>query len=299
MTQLAQQLDLRFKGNALSLSAHRLWEHTTLRQINPFGHITPASAQKPQDYIDLIDMSGSVPTLTGFTLGNLLTGNHAGLAPRDSSLLLQQVERGTVRWWLAIVERHLQHFAQQRAVRNPPAPFLPPDNRSSSLGVPGLHCALVTWLSAHRTEKASAIQWLRRINNLAGKGLRAEEAELSQLVKNLDDETGSAITGDAVLNCLNYDALKLSILPMVHVANSPLPFVRVPANATFKRIKPKLKSALDTRPLWRDRVLGYWIDVVVWDDLLGQERKWIAFSHRGQPIIASDKSSGLCDTQCH
>lgn len=294
MATFPNEFGLRFESSALAISARRLWEHTELRQINPFAPITQHIALKPQAYVDVADIASPVQTLTGLTLDDVLTGKHAGIPQARINSLIRQIATDQVRKWLDSVGHHLRHFSQQRAMRNLPAPFLPTDY-VGPLGVPGLHCALATWLKAHRTDKASALQWLQRIHNLAGKGLRAEEMEFSHLVEDLGEEAGS-ITGEAVSGCLCYDNIRISILPFLHTVDSPLPFVKVPTNATFKRIKPKLKSTLNTSPQWRDRVLGYWVDVVRWDDLLGQDHKWMAFTHRGQPVIAPDKPSGLCDS---
>ena len=235
-------------------------------------------------------------TLTGFTLSDLLTGKHSDLPQPLVKQLLAHIEKAPVRLWLASLKQHLLKFCDQRAVRNLPQPFLPADG-SSPLGVQGLHSALVTWLKAHRTEKASAEQWLHRINNLSKKGFRADELESSCMVHALGEETGGTITGDTVLDCLSFNALRLSILPMVFTMDSHLTFFKVLANATVRRIKPKLKAGLISDPQWRDRILGYWVDTVTWDDLLGKQRKWMAFTYRGQPIILHDNPSGLCDTQ--
>ena len=70
---------LRFDGCPLALSAHRLWEHVELGQINPFPSITPTSADEPQCYVDIVDGSGPIETLTGHTLADLLGGNRANV----------------------------------------------------------------------------------------------------------------------------------------------------------------------------------------------------------------------------
>ncbi len=69
-----------FKGCVLGISARRLWEHTQMGQINPFALITPASAMQPQAFVDIVEVSGSVPALTGFTWADLLAGNHGHIA---------------------------------------------------------------------------------------------------------------------------------------------------------------------------------------------------------------------------
>ena len=296
MTQFDNKhFGVRFEGGALGISACRLWEHTQMGQINPFALITPASAMQPQAFVDVVDVSGSVQTVTGLTWADLLAGKHGRIAQEHVNQLLRNVEGATARQWLASVGQHLRECSEQRAVRNLPEPFLPRGG-VSLLGVRGLHCALATWLKAHGAEKASPEQWYSRIGNLTKKGLREEELELSRLAENLDCDSSSSVTGDAIFTCLNYDALRLNVLPVVCAVGSQLRFETVPANAAVKRIKPKLKAGLASHPQWRDRVLGYWVDVVDWGDLLGPEQGWMAFTYRGKPVVPHGKPSGLCAT---
>lgn len=295
MTLLGEQWELRFDGCALVLSARRLWEHTELGQVNPFPPITLAGADQPQAYVDIVDGSDPVAALTGLTLADLLAGKHGGVSEALVRELLLHADRAPARRWLAGVGDQLRQFSQQRARRNVPEPFLPVDT-ASALWVRGLHCALPEWLKAHGTERASMAQWVGRLGNLASKGLRADEMVFSGLSEWLLDETGKAVTGDAILGCLSYDALRLSIVPVIGPAGSQLEFEKVPANATVKRIKPKIKAGLVSHPQWRDRVLGYWVDVVEWADLLSWQQGWMAFTHRGQPIVTHRKPSGLCAT---
>jgi hypothetical protein len=288
-----------FKGCALGISARRLWEHTQMGQINPFASITPASAMQPQAFVDIVDVSGAVPALTGCTWADLLAGKHGCIVHVRANQLLRNVEGDTARRWLVSVEQHLREFSEQRAVRNPPEPFLPKDG-VSLLGVRGLHCALAAWLKVHGAEKASPEQWFNRISNLTAKGLREEETESSCLLDNmlhkLDCDSSAAVTGDAMFTCLSYEALRLSVLPVVRAAGNQLRFEKVPANAAVKRIKPKLKAGLVSHPQWRDRVLGYWVDAVDWNDLLNTERGWVAYTYRGKMIVPHGKPSGLCAT---
>jgi len=295
MAPLDERWQLRFDGCSLEISACRLWEHTELGQINPFLNITPASAHQPQAYVDIVDGSEPVQTLTGLTLADLLAGNHGSLSPMLVRELLLHVEGTPARRWLNGVEEQLQRFSRKRALRNTPEPFLPPDT-TSPLWVRGLHCALRGWLEAHGREEASVAQWSGRLENLASKGLRADEMACSGLLESLLNEEAPVVTGDAILEGLNYHALRLSVVPVIHPAGSQIEFVTVPANASVKRIKPKLKGRLVTQPQSRDRVLGYWVDVVEWADLLGPQQGWMAFTHRGQPIVFRRKSSGLCAT---
>jgi len=293
MPARGEQWRLRFEGCRLEISAHRLWEHTELGQINPFPHISHASAIQPEAYVDVVDASKPVQTLTGLTLADLLAGNYGAMREAFAHELLRHVKSAPARRWLLRVGEQLRKIRGQRALRNSPEPFLPPD-WDSPLSVRNLNSALFDWLKAYGAEKASVAQWSGRLENLASKGLRDEEMVFSCLSKRLNEITGPAVTGNAILACLNYDTLRLSIIPVMRPADNQIDFVKVPANITVKRIKPKLKSGLVTHPQWRDRVLGYWVDVVEWDDLLGSQQGWMAFTHRGQPIVSREKSTGLC-----
>ena len=303
MTSTHEKLDLIFEDCALGISSRRIWEHTQLRQINPFASITPISARRPQDYVDIIDVSSSVITLTGVTLSDLLNDKRRGLSQAHVTQLLKHTEEETVHKWLATLMQHLRKFSQQRAVRNLPDSFLPEDS-SSDLGVQGIHCALAKWLKIHCNEKATAKQWFNRIKNLTQKGLKSDEMEFSgiravftTIINDHTEDSDPSITGGDILNHLSYEHLRFSIIPMVLTANDDhLTFLKVPANAVIKRIKPKLKKRLETHPQWHDRVLGYWVDEVVWDDLLGHQRGWMAFTHRGLPIVSRDNPLGLCRT---
>jgi len=291
MTLLDNYAGWNFKGCALGISARRLWEHTQMGQINPFALITPASAMQPQAFVDVVDATGS---LTGFTWADLLAGKHGHISNEQVNQLLRNVDNTTSRQWLGSVAQHLREFSEQRFVRNLPEPFLPKD-AISLLGVRGLHCALATWLKAHGAEKASEDQWAHRINNLTTKGLREEELAFSQLASQISGDP-SSVTGNTMCTYLSYEDLRLSVLPVVRAAGNQLRFEKVPANAVVKRIKPKLKAGLVTHPQWRDRVLGYWVDVVDWGDLFGPEQGWMAFTYRGKPVVPHGKPSGLCAT---
>lgn len=95
-------------------------------QINPFASITPASAMQPQAFVDIVDLSGAVPALTGFTWADLLAGKHGHITLERVNQLLSNVEGATARGWLADVAQHLREVSGQHAVRNQPVPFLPP-----------------------------------------------------------------------------------------------------------------------------------------------------------------------------
>lgn len=247
--------------------------------------------------MDIVERSESGPVLTGFTLADLQAGQHGSIDRRYVRGLLRNAELPALRRWRSRVGQRLEEFSTQRFVRNRPEPFLPRDG-TSPLGIPGLHCALATWLEAHGEEKASPEQWHNRISNLNKKGLREEEVELSCLLDSLrkqqDCGDRAAVTGDEIASTLNYSALRLSVLPVIHPTDNQLKFESVPSNAEVKRIKPKLRAGELSKPQLRDRVLGYWVDAFDWDDLLDTGRRWMAFTHRGEPVVPHGKPSGLC-----
>ena len=100
MSVLSEKWRLHYDGCPLELSARRLWEHVELGQINPFPFITPPSAGEPQSYVDIVDGSGPVQTLTGLTLADLLAGNCADVPEVSVRELLVNVERAPARRWL-------------------------------------------------------------------------------------------------------------------------------------------------------------------------------------------------------
>lgn len=241
----------------------------------------------------MADRSGSYPKLTGFTLLDLLNSHHGNLNENDVALLLLNITGQATRQWISSIQPLLQQFSIQRAVRNLPMPFLPTNN-TSPLGVNGLHCTLVSWLEEHRNDKARKSQWVNRINNLTKKGLRSDERCITRF-DTLNETFGELFTGNDLLNCLNYSHLRISIVPVIDPTAFQLNFSQVTGSTPIKRLKPKLKNGPLTTPKWRDPMLGYWIDEISWNDLFPGEPKWIAFTHRGEPIISHDRPTGLCE----
>lgn len=294
MVDHEDQITLRFETLHYGLSWQRLWEHIHLGQINPFTPLSPRSADDPRGYIDVVDISDLTDTLTGITVAGLIAGTHGEIPREIARQLLAGLDSAGTRKWMAAVAEQMRQFALMRATRNKPESFLPFD-QSSPLRLAGIHCALSDWLMAHRQDKASAAQWQGRVENLANKGLRDEEIAFSGLFERMADQD-AAFTGADLSGLLNYNAVRLRIVPVIRSASGQLDFVRVPPNASIKRIKPKLKAALATYPQWRDRVMGYWVDAVEWSDLLGKQRNWMAFTHRGQALVSKRHPSGLCST---
>lgn len=288
------RLQLCFANGELGLSARRIWEHLALRQVNPFRPITRWTRIRAEDYVDIIDGNTEFPPLTGVTLADLFAGRYRGLPPQRVDRLLKHLDAPGAKRWLRNVESRIRPSRQRLSFRNVPAPFLPQDF-ASPLGVRGLHCALLDWLQDRRSEKAPADQWLRRIRNLRGKGLRDEELRFSDLDIVLAQLRGHSLDGATITRLLGYRNLQLSVIPVLYRSGRHVRFTRVPGDTRVKRTKPKLKPRLDTCPQWRDPVLGYWIDVVAWSDLF-KARGWLVFTCRGEVVTSPEYPSGLCDS---
>jgi hypothetical protein len=277
------------------LSARRLWEHTQHRQINPFKPINYYSATTPEAYVDVVDITTRSPVYLGVTLEDFRRDCSQWVSDEFADVLLASASTTGVYQWLQEVGWHLQDTYERRAVRNAPTPFLK-TGKNAPLAIPGLNCALADWLQQHGSEKASAHQWLNRIQNLTGKGLKHEEIDISHIkdVLAAAEPTG-AITGHWLHDQLDYRQLRISIIPAVETASNHLTWRPAPPVDYIKRIKPKIKGKLPSTAQWRDPVLGYWIDMVEWDDLFGTERRWMAFNHRGIPLVTTDRPTGIYD----
>ena len=288
---------LRFPGIGLAVSVRRIWEHIRHRQINPFEPVTARNADRPDTFVDVVDISGNYEHYTGDTLANIRQGKISWLSLRRADALLDAMEAPIAQQWLTGVHRLLVNHTKQRAVRNAPERFLPIDS-PSPFGIRGLKAALSQWLSTRDTERALADQWANRIHKLTQKGLKQEELEATSIEGILgcvlpDDV---AITGQQVLAEIEYAPYRLSIVPVVDQVSQHMMWVPAPAVDAVRRIKPRIKKRHPSTPQWRDPVLGYWIDRVEWDDLLGPAKSWMAFTHRGEPVISPERPSGLFDS---
>ena len=288
---------LEFPGIGLTISARRIWEHIRHRQINPFEPVTERNASHPDAFVDVVDFSGNYEQYTGDTLADLRQGSISWLSRREASALLDAMDEPKALRWLAAVRHLLVSHTKQRAVRNAPERFLPIYSQSP-FGIKGVYGALSQWLSARKTERALAGQWANRIHKLTQKGLKQEELEATGfdwLLERVSPED-MAITGNQVLDEIDYAPYCLSIIPVVDHVSHHMAWVPAPAEDSIRRIKPRIKKRHPSTPQWRDPVLGYWIDRVEWDDLLGPARGWMAFTHRGAPVVGPDRPSGLYDS---
>lgn len=292
---LKDKFAIRFDGDRLGLSARRIWEHVQLRQINPFHKSPLGRVIRVDEFIDIVDMPGNSNTLTGATLADLRRGDYAGLPRPQVKSLLWHTHQPLGQRWLTKVEGFLERKGLRRAVRNIPPEFLA-GNNDNPLGITGLHLSLVDWLIKNANDGAPIDQWARRIKNLEKNGLRAHEWEYCGFSEFAGRSESETLNGQQIANSLTYDGLRLSILLVLQQAGRHTRFVSAHQDVATKRIKPKLIKRVPSKPQFRDRTLGYWIDVLDWDDLLGPQRGWIAFTHRGKPIITANQPSGLCQT---
>lgn len=294
MSTPGDQWLLQFEDCRLALSARRLWDHTEFGQINPFFSPISATA-KPDDFVDVINIHGEIQSLTGVTLGGFMGGSHQTLAAQDAQKLQSYISGLPSRLWLKTVAEHLHKFSQQQALRNVPEPFLPAKS-DSPLGIPHLHSALFDWIKEHGKETMSTKQWYGRISNLSSRGLKEEETMFSGLFSWFASESETRLSGNALLDKLNYDDLRINVLPVIRPTSAQIEFTTVVPGRNIKRIKPKIKPGPVTKLQWHDRALGYCVDAVEWNDLLGTKQGWMAFTHKGKAITAKARPSGFCQT---
>ncbi len=287
MTLLDNYAGWNFKGCALGISARRLWEHTQMGQINPFALITPASAMQPQAFVDIVDLSGAVPALTGCTWADLLAGKHGHISLERVNQLLSNVEGATARGWLADVGQHLREVSEQRAVRNQPGPFLPPAQADNDFGVPFIYSTLKQRLMGMGKSKAKGDQWLGTIQNFQKSGLRTEELNCSQLIPELMalDDSGEQATANGLIGWCDFQDLRMSVIPLQNDAQRQLRFTSAPTRALLRTKKlPKALVGLARNVVGFDPVLGYRIEQVEFDTLWGPEHHWQAVTYRGSVI---------------
>ena len=289
-------LNLKIPNVPYGLSARRLWEHTQHQQVNPFRPISIESRRRPGAFVDVVYVARDAVTYLGVTLEDFLQNPRSWLPSNFVDGMLEATESAQLKAWLRHVENHLKEASERLAVRNLPTLY-PSTAGNDVLGIPWLRCALVEWLKQRRTEKASPQQWMNRIQNLTSKGLKLEELEFSQIkLSTSPEESGLSVTGLQLLEKLDYRQLRISVIPVVYASQNHLSWIPVPADSNVRRIKPKLKGKFVLKPQWRDPVLGYWIDMIEWKDLIEFERHWAVFNHRGVPLSVTGRSSYLFDT---
>ncbi|MCH8529598.1 MAG: hypothetical protein LAT80_14785 [Balneolaceae bacterium] len=289
-------LTRQFQNIPYALSAHRLWEHTQYRQISPFQPITIHSYKNPEAYVDVVNLTETWPIYLGVNLQEALKNPNQLLSSESLSMILDSLKTADITNWLHLIGDHLNNTSKRQAVRNPPSPFLS-SGKAYPLSIYGLNGALRDWFVEHNKDKSAPVQWLNRIQNLTRKGLKLEEFDITGVKIILDkyDHKGT-ITGKAISNQLQYKELIISVIPVVKSAKTHLNWIPAPPTEYIKRIKPKINNRNTSTPQWRDPVMGYWIDRIDWDDLLGTKHCWMAFNHRGKSVTSKNNPTGLYGT---
>jgi len=286
-----EKLEVEFEGCPVGVSARRIYEHMTLAQINPFGR-SIASVRSSYHAAELIDLVrfdlGEWFSLTGLTLAGLddavqstaTLGDHLRAARHGAT-------QAAVRAFVADVDAAAKQHALRRAVRNVPSPFLPAGTRGDPFGMPLLRSRLYEQLAMQARAKAGAAQWLGTITNLTQKGLRGEELQRSGLIDFLEESrtNPAPITGKALVQAVDFSALRLSVIANINEARTQLRFETVP-DRPLTKIKGQAKpQAGQQRQLYLfDRVMGYRIEDVRHAALWGQERHWQAVTFDGKVL---------------
>ena len=227
-------------------------------------------------------------SLAGFTLADLRGGKiPAGSMAIDETVLFECLNTPEAVAFIALVADHVALCSIRQATRNQHHQFLPSAQPDDVFGVPLIFSTLRQRLNDMGHAKARAEQWLRTIENFQKKGLRAEEFERSQLMPELevfDDSGDQAFASELVALC-NFEALRLSVIPVVSDAQRQLRFLSAPTR-TLKRTKklPKAQDGQARDVVGFDPVLGYRIEQVEHQTLWGPEHHWQAVTFDGSVI---------------
>lgn len=287
MTQAVNSLELSFEGCDFGLSARRLWEHTELGQINPFGRSISARAElnDAADFIDVVLFDDDTFTLAGFTLAELRVGRMpANCMTVPADLLNAMSATPDAGAFVQDFANHVYRCSKRQALRNQHHPFLPSAQPTDVFGVPFIFSILQRRLRSMGKSKAGGEQWFKTIENFQTKGLRVEEFECSGLIPDLSvwDEDDQPLTAQELADFCNFKALRLSVIPVVSNANQQVRFAQAPERALKKTKKlPKAQSGQTREVAGFDPVLGYRIEEVVHQTLWGPESHWQAVKHDG------------------
>ncbi len=294
MAILDDDWEMNFPQQGIGLSARRIGEHLERGQINPFVAVTLARCTRPELFIDVIDLTRRFKRMVGLTVADLQAGRYGLLRNTAVSEVLADLHVAPADAWLQRVGNALRNSLIRKLVRNRPTPLLPMV-ASTPLGLRGLDCALDCWLASQSAQKAGASQWQARLANLSSRGLRRDELAQSGLETWLASKGALPISVQALRDALDFSAVRLSLVAVHATALRQLDFVDGKAATSGKRRTPKQTGPGPTmRPLLRDRVLGYAIDRVTWDDMLGRAECFVAFDHRGELLRGFDGRSGYC-----
>jgi hypothetical protein len=291
MSEPAKILELHFQACDMGLSMRRLWEHTELGQLNVFGK---AISSRPElnhasAFIDVVRIEDDAWSLAGFTLADLRGGKvPAGSMAIEQAAFLECLDTPEATAFIAMVAEHIALCSIRQATRNQHHQFLPPAQADDVFGVPLIFSTLRQRLKDMGHAKARTEQWLRTIENFQKKGLRAEEFERSQLMPELevlDDDGGDQVLAFELVALCNFEALRLSVMPVVSDAQRQLRFSSAPSR-TLKRTKklPKAQDGQARDVVGFDPVLGYRIEQVEHQTLWGPEHHWQAVTFDGSVI---------------
>ncbi len=293
-------LEMGFPQSPFGLSARRVWEHTELGQVKVFKESLSACLDNKdaETFIDVIRFGWDSFRLLGFTLAQLKTGHYfsENLSQEDRTKLLRLAEEEATGSLVKELALHLYICSRRKIIRNGSLPFLHLSNSEELLGVPYLHSTLKSHLNQMTKAKATAAQWLATINNFPKKGIRADEIERSGLCEALvlQVDEGLQLSGGMLADSLSFDALRLSIIPVINLASAQLQFGRPPAKTGLKTKKygrPQIGQIRTVKMC--DRVLGYRVEQVEHESLWGREVHWQAVTHDGQVIADAHRPQSV------
>jgi len=306
MALTADSLELALPNAGCSLSASRLWEHCEYDQVNVFGRELSGElcVDAPADFIDVLQSDPGGCILIVGTLAEVTDGrptpDRVGRALAAGRAW--NAEGDDVENFKARVAEYLGQRSKRKAVRNMPRPFLPAPRPDDRFGVPGLFSLLQRRLQGLGKAKSTADQWKNTVQNLQKKGLRAEEVERSGVLASLGAHgpAGQQYTGHDVAVMCSFDALRLSVIPVLTDATRQLRFGPV-SGRTLVATKslPKAQHGQQRMVTQVDPALGYRIEQVVHQSLWGTERHWQAVTgdgrllrpDMGQPLLESAESA--------
>lgn len=296
MHEFDEARGLRFGYCRLGLSVRRIYEHLQLGQVNPFPSVTKRSAGDPSQYVDVVDVYDSPPSLVGLTLAELNRGVFPERLSQSCKALLAALEREPIAAWLNRLGGKLVVATLQRGMRNCPAPFVPVE-ADSDFGIAGLRCSLLEWLHARRGERKSARSWFLQLENLRNRGLRIDEFYCTNVLLLLDALEDEVLTGARLIDLIDLSMLRLSIRPVISTRCRQLDLAPVPADQPAPRSKSARLLHPNGRTVWRDRAIGYSIDLCETQDLFERERYWLAIGHTGKILTGPDVADGKCATE--
>jgi len=291
MTLNLEALEVLFKDCTLGVSARRAYEHMTHGQVNPFNR-SVASVHSAADAAALIDLvrvdSSGQFSLTGVTLADIDNGACEITLRKEECRLAKAIAAASSTCELMTdLQMAARQHAVRRASRNVPAPFLPSPEVGQAFGVPLLRSRLREYLATQLRTKASAEQWIGTITNLAGKGLREEEWQRSELSDFLIGQTeiDGKVVGEELVRAIDFSALRIAVIPSLTEARTQLRFEVV-------RSRPLAKTKVEARPQAGqqrhlrlfDRVMGYRIEEVEHATLWGGDRHWQSVTFDGRVL---------------